>query len=207
MKKKLFLLVTCFFLCSAVTAFFIYKKIDQSALEITKKEEEKNKLEEEVKKLLKQLEEQKEKNDSEENNKDNHEETDDLPWYLNWIGSTVVLVVSAIIAALTGNAEFIKKDPMSEIIVFIMLFVGLFPILLATIKYKDKGYNKRYCLLWRSYWKPLVCVVLSWALSVIIILIFDNSDNLNESDESNKKNGQDNQNAGYNSNDESGLLY
>ena len=50
MKKKLFLLITCFFLCSAVTAFFIYKKINQSSLEITKKEEKK-KLEEEKKEL------------------------------------------------------------------------------------------------------------------------------------------------------------
>ena len=98
MKKKLFLLITCFFLCAAVATFFYLRKNKIASPEITKKfEEEKKKLEEEKKKLEAEVErlltELKEKNNSnqeekvnENKNKEQKEETDDLPWHLNWIG-------------------------------------------------------------------------------------------------------------------------
>ena len=83
MKKRLFLLITCFLLFSSLVIFLTYQNIQLS--EIIKKEEEKKKLAKKVKRLLKQLKEQKEKDSY----------TDDLPWLLNWKGATLSLIVCA----------------------------------------------------------------------------------------------------------------
>ena len=187
MKKKLFLLVTCFFLFSSLVIFLTYRNVHLS--EITKeKEEEKKKLEGEVKRLLKELEEQKEKSNSNQEDHQKEKETDDdLPWALSSGGATLSLVVCALVAVFSGYSESVKgcfgfvedywnnaeaTECTIDIIIFVILFFILFPFLLAIFKYKDKSYWKRYRLLWRSYWKPFVCVVLSCVFGVIIVLIF-----------------------------------
>ena len=71
------------------------------------------------------------------------------------------------------NCNDNEKRTIIDIIVFVILYFGLFPILFAIIKYKDKSYGGRYCLLWRSYWKPFICVALSGVFCFIIIFIFN----------------------------------
>ena len=165
MKKKLFFFVTCFFLLSALTIFFASRNIQFS-------ETIKNK-EEEIKKLLKEL-----KKSNLNQKEDCREEIDDLPWTLNWKGAILPLVVSALIAVFVGRCSCFDgctdtSKVIIDIVAFVILFFGLFPLLLAIAKYKDKSYKERYCLLWRDYWKPFVCVVLSTIFGCIILYIFN----------------------------------
>ena len=124
MKKRLFLLITCFLLFSSLVIFLTYQNIQLS--EIIKKEEEKKKLAKKVKRLLKQLKEQKEKDSY----------TDDLPWLLNWKGATLSLIVCGIITVPIG--KILAKNFSNcgifavEIIIFIILFFGLSPFLQIT---------------------------------------------------------------------------
>ena len=167
MKKKLFLLITCFFLFSSLTIFLTYQNIQFS--KIIKNKGEK------VKKLLKKLENQKEKRnaDQKKKNKDNRKEIDDLPWLLNWKGAILSLVVCSVITVLVGKRKcfndcFKGNALMAQIVLLIILFFGLSPFLLAIAKYKDKSYKERYCLLWRSYWKPFVCTALSVLFAIVL---------------------------------------
>ena len=173
MKKKLFLFITCFFLFSSLTIFLTHRNIQLS--EITKnKEEEEKKLEEEVKRLLKEL-----KKSNLNQKEDCREEIDDLPWTLNWKGAILPLVVSALIAVFVGRCSCFDgctdtSKVIIDIVAFVILFFGLFPLLLAIAKYKDKSYKERYRLLWRNYWKPFVCFVLSVFFVVLLIGPYDN---------------------------------
>ena len=181
MKKKLFLLITCFFLFSSLTIFLNHRNIQLSdrniqLSEIIKKEEE-------VKKTLKELENQKEKSST--NQDEDH--LDELPWLLNWKGATISLVVCGLITVPGGRAIKEKfpdncleidtrglTTPIAiDIILFIILFFIPFPFLLAIAKYKDKSYKERYCLLWRDYWKPFVCFVLNWLFFLVLFEYYD----------------------------------
>ena len=111
---------------------------------------------------------------------------------LNWTGATFSLVLNGLIAALVGfkgKRFFDNNVVVADITLFVTLFFLLFPIFFAAIsEYKDKSYWKRYCLLWRSYWKPFVCVVLSFLflLSVVLVFFFFG----NNSDEESPRNNQ-----------------
>ena len=193
MKKKLFFFITCFFLLSSLTIFLTYRNIQLS--EITKKKEK------EVKRLLKELKEkeksnlhQQEKNDE---NGDNQEETEeDLPWFLNYKGTIISLVLCIVIAVLIEVASeksiniryhvsifngfvsnFIdtitdenNRQIIADIILFVILFFGLSPALLAIFEYKDKSFSERYYLLWRSYRKLAVWAILGALLFFIVII-------------------------------------
>ena len=144
-KKSFFLIITCFCLCSAVALFFIYQ---QHLSEITENKGVKNNNKE---------------NDNDKENDNLKEEDDDLPWLLNWKGATLSLVASAFIMALMVKVFFddgyssVGIVVLTCIVIFSILFFGLFPIFFAAIsEYKDKSFNERYHLLWQSYWKPFV---------------------------------------------------
>ena len=165
MKKKLFLFITCSFLFSSLIVFFAHQNIQLS--EIIKKEEE-------AKKILKEL--KKSNLNQKDENEDYEEEIDDLPWLLNWKGATVSLAVCGLITVPIG--KILPKGFSNcsifvvETIIFVILFFGLSPFLLAIAKDKDRSYKKRYCLLWRDYWKPFVCFVLS-VLFVGYLSVYD----------------------------------
>ena len=165
MKKKLFLFGTCFFLLFSLVIFLTYRNIQ---------------LKEKVKKLLKELEEQKKSNlnqkEKNEEIKDNHEEADDLSWTLNWKWKFFLVVCAFICAFIFAN---VKKIPNNHIFIFLLFFFfGLFPVLLAALsKYKDKSFSERYCLLWRSYWKPVVCVTISGLFLLFLYVFFPKTEN------------------------------
>lgn len=85
MKKKIFLLITYFFLFSSLAIFLTYR--NSQFLEIIKKKEG------EIKELLEELEGQKEKSSS---NQNIQKETDTLPWMFTWKGTILSLTLSII---------------------------------------------------------------------------------------------------------------
>ena len=173
MKKKLFLFITCFFLLSSLAIFLTHRNIQLSDQNIQLSETIKKK-EEEVKKNLKELEEQK--------GKSNSNYRDELPWQLNWKGAIISLVVCSFIAVPTAGTikkkfpEIVPGNLTVGVEIFIIFAILLAilsfsipPFFLAIAKYKDKNYKERYCLLWRDYWKPFACLVLSWLFFLILI--------------------------------------
>ena len=160
MERKIFLLITCFFLFSSLAIFLTYR--NSQFLEIIKKKEE------EVKK---ELEGQKEKNSS---NKNIQKETDDLPWVFTWKGTILSFTLSIITLILIGiiiikpsyslmikmksskEKNKLSKNQKSEIgaifctfIIFIFIFFYLFffPAIFAIQKYKNKSYWERFWLI------------------------------------------------------------
>ena len=124
MKKKLFLFITCFFLCSSVIIFFSFRNrqsaeitkngkiIDKNDNEnvnvneknnendndkVNKKEENKDKPIE-IKNEEEKKPEEKDNVDQNNESKNNQEETDDLPWMFTWKGTVPAVVVSDFLA-------------------------------------------------------------------------------------------------------------
>ena len=173
-KRLIIFLVLVSFLCSSIIVFFYSQKNEQPSSVVTENKDEKETKENKP--------EEKNNADQKEENGDNQEEVEDLPFLLRWQGATLALVVSGIIAAFlvvllkkNDPCSCISSDEGRALVEFLFLFVILFfvlsPFLLAIKGYKDKSYKERYRLLWRDYWKPPLCVALSWVLLFVVLYI------------------------------------
>ena len=91
----------------------------------------------------------------------------------------------------------LDKISIIDAILLAILFFILPPFLLAIAKYKDKSYKERYYLLWRDYWKPFVCLVLSWLFFRLLMGPYDelfekNNTDVDKNDNDNLTNYQNN---------------
>ena len=193
MKKKLFLLITCFFLFSSLTIFLTHRNIQLS-------ETIKNR-EEEAERLLKELKEQKEKNnanqekeknenkvnqeDNQKNNQeDNQEETDNLPWLFTWTGAVINLMISIVIYYIlfNYNQNFKKKieafnNNMPGTLFFLALIIILFyigvlivvPPIFAIKKYKNKSYWERLKLIEKNFLIFIICATIFTMMMISLV--------------------------------------
>ena len=165
MKKNLFLFITCLFLFSSLTAFFVYRRLRSP--EVPKKEE--------VKK------------EEKENKK---EADDDLPWQFTWKGAIFSLIPSIgigfiIVFVIIRFCELQQtndknKNKLRAICVFFVislistfLYSVVCPLILAIQKYKNKSYGERFKLAaYYSHAKKIIIIILIIIIVFLVVLFF-----------------------------------
>ena len=73
--------------------------------------------------------------------------TVDLPWGFTWMGAIFSLIISCIELMFPPSCFSSKEaQEMFSIISFLLFYFGVFPVLFAIRKYKDKSYWERFLL-------------------------------------------------------------
>ena len=188
MKRKLILFITCFFLFSSLTVFFVHRHLRSP--EVSKKE-----------------------NNEEEKKENKKEADDDLPWQFTWKGAIFSLIPSIVIALIMAFVVFFvlesKKDEnkankqdkdqdeankdqkkeeiktgaiifFSLALTLTLLYLVVFPLLLAMKKYKDKSYGERFGLansssFVKKIFNIIVLMVLTF-FTIILVYVCRNED-------------------------------
>ena len=185
MKKKLFLLITCFFLFSSLTIFLIHRN---GQLSRTAKNKE-----EEIKKLLKELKKSNLNQEEKPEESSNQKETDDLPWTFTWKGAITSLLCTLITIETIFYIRYCKETKNcicsrcseeynnfidlywdTEFWGEIVLHFIIFPLLFAIRKYKDKSYWQRLSLVYFSSLKTIIIeiVIILWATFCFLVEYF-----------------------------------
>ena len=182
MKKKLFLLITCFFLFFSLTIFLVHQNVQLSRTA-------KNK-EEEIKKLLKELKKSNLNQEEKPEESSNQKETGDLPWTYTWKGAiTSILCAGIAIETIIYIRSYIKtknciRNPCSEeynnfrdlywdtnFWIEVVLHFIIFPLLFAIRKYKDKSYWQRLGLVYFSSLKTTAVKIVLVSFYIYIFLV------------------------------------
>ena len=100
MKKKLFLLITCFFLFSSLTIFLIHRNMhpvgkDKTDKNITNDKDNPDK--------------EKKPKEKDNENENNQKETDDLPWTYTWKGAIASLMLTLLIDVIIAAFIILQK--------------------------------------------------------------------------------------------------
>ena len=157
MKKKLFLLITCFFLFFSLTVFFVYQRIRSP--EVHKKNKKDRNLITEKDSL----------------DKEEEEENEDLPWTFTWkeaIASSILSILIAVLfVLLTAPNNVNKKAKILAIdIISFILYMFIFPLIFAIQKYKDKNYGERILLIMKSPIRIIIAIIMIIIFVIIIII-------------------------------------
>ena len=165
MKRKLILFITCFFLFSSLTVFFVHRHLRSP--EVSKKE-----------------------NNEEEKKENKKEADDDLPWQFTWKGAIISLIPSIgigfiIVFVIIRFCELQRtndknKNKLRAIAFFIIasliclfLYSVVCPLILAIQKYKNKSYGERFKLAaYYSHVKKIIIIILIIIIVFLVVLFF-----------------------------------